>query len=223
MSRAMKSALLTSRAWAGAAALLLLAACSGGSDSGSSQGAPSIEVTELPAGTYAVSMGDAANPTAGKYYAAADGSRLLVLNDGAQQAAAMYRRDGNAGWQSFPAATQDVKVTLLDSSATPSNAVSPASVAGRYAVRLAQGGVAAFSVTASGNIVAGDTACKVSGTLAAGTLPNALKLALATAGCSGLPAQSDGYLVVDGDYAPAGFRLLAGGNPAPVDLWAYPE
>lgn len=222
----MKPTLLPSRtcAGAGAAALLLLvAACGSHSDDGGDRAAPSIEVTELPPGTYAVSTGDAADPTAGKYYAAADGSRLLVLNDSAQQATAMYRRDGNAGWQPVPAATQDVKIALLGSSAAPSSVVDPASVAGSYAVRLAPGGVAAFSVNAGGDIVAGNTACKLSGKLAAGTLPNALKLTLATAGCGDLPAQSDGYLVVDGDYAPARFRLLAGGSAAPVDLWAYPE
>ncbi len=201
-----------------AAAALLLAAC------GSSEhDTPTIDVTELPAGTYAVSTGDAATPTAGKYYAAADGSRLLVLNDSAQQAAALYWREGNGGWQSAAAATQDVKVELLSSSAAPSNVPDAMSVAGSYAVRLASGGVAAFSVNASGDIVAGSTTCKLSGKLATATLPNTLKLTLAATGCGNLPARADGYLVVDGDYSPAGFRLVASGGSTLVDLWAYPE
>jgi hypothetical protein len=45
---------------------------------------------------YAVSSGDAASPVEGKYYAAADGSRLLVLNDGGQKAASLYRREAMA-------------------------------------------------------------------------------------------------------------------------------
>lgn len=217
MSRAMRSFLPLFPTWAAAATLLLLAAC-GSSD----RDAPSIDVTELSAGTHAVSAGDPASPTAGKYYAAADGSRLLVLNDGAQQATSLYRRDGNGDWQSMSAA-QGSKVELLASSAAPSNAINAASVAGRYVARLLPGGVAAFSVGADGDIVAGNSACKLSGKLATTTLPNALKLTLATAGCSGLPARADGYLVVDGDYAPAGFHLLAAGDAAPVDLWAYLE
>ena len=61
----------------------LLSACGGNHDDAP---APLVKVTELSAGAYAVSAGDAADPTAGKYYAAADGSRLLVLNNGSQRA-----------------------------------------------------------------------------------------------------------------------------------------
>jgi hypothetical protein len=47
--------------------------------------------------------------TAGRYYAAADGSRLLVLNNSAQQATALYRRDAGGGWQMTPAATRTLR------------------------------------------------------------------------------------------------------------------
>lgn len=200
---------------------LLLSACS--SDTPEAVAPPAVKVTELAAGTYAVSAGDAANPSAGKYYAAPDGSRLLVLNNSAQQATAMYRRDGNGSWDSMPAATRDASLELLNSSTIPSNPVNLAAIARSYAVRLPAGGVAAFSVNVGGDIVAGGTSCKLSGKLTASTLPYALKLSLAAAGCGDLPAQSDGYLVADSDYSPAGFRLLTAGATAPVDLWAYPE
>lgn len=200
---------------------LLLSACS--SDTPEPAPAPSVKVPELAAGTYAVSSGDAANPSAGKYYAAADGGRLLVLNNSAQQATAVYRRDGNGAWQAMPPATRDASVELLSSSPIPSNAINAAAIARSYAVRLASGAVAAFSVNASGDIAAGNTSCKLTGKLAPSTLPYALKLSLAASGCGDLPAQSEGLLVVDSDYSPAGFRLLASGATAPVDLWAYPE
>jgi len=195
---------------------VLLAACGSSDDA-----APQLNVTELAAGTYAVSAGDAANPTAGKYYAAADGSRLLVLNDGGQQALSVYRRDVNGGWQATPAGATSLE--LLRSNAIGSNVVTVAAVAGSYTVRLASGAVATFSVGADGRIAAGTSTCKVSGELAKTTLPDALKLTLTTAGCGDLPARSEGYLIVDGDYAPAAFRLVTGGGGVPVDLWAYAD
>ncbi|WP_338760102.1 hypothetical protein [Massilia sp. METH4] len=195
---------------------LLLAAC-GSSDE---TDAPAVQVTELGTGVYAVATGDAGNPVEGKYYAAADGSRLLVLNDTDQQASAIYRRAAGAGWQVSPA-TAGTAVDLLASNAVSSTVLDGASIAGRYAVRLATGAAATLSISANGDIVPGDTACKLSGKLAVTPLPNALKLELGTAGCGDLPALADGYLVVDRDYSPAVFRLVATGAKAPVDLWAY--
>lgn len=205
---------------AGAAVVLplLLAACGGKADD-----APTVKVSELSAGTYAVAAGDAANPTAGKYYAGADGSRLLVLNNSAQQAKALYRRDGNGSWQATPAVAENTSVELLNSNAIVSTVISFADLARSYTVRLASGNVAGFSVSANGDIAAGSSSCKLSGKLTASALPNTLKLTLAAAGCGDLPAQSDGVLIVDSDYSPAAFRLLTSGGNAPLDLWAYPE
>lgn len=197
---------------------LLLAACGSSHDD-----APAIRVTDLPAGAYAVGTGDAAAPAAGKYYAGADGSRLLVLDNAAQQATAIYRRDGDAPWQRTPAVTGDTALELSSSQAIAAGPLNPTAIAGSYVVRLASGNAAAFSIDGKGAIAAGGTACKLSGKVAVGSLPNVLKLTLATAGCGDLPAQSDGYLVADTDHAPASFRLLTFGASAPVDLWAYLE
>jgi len=202
---------------------LLLAACGSNDDSDSGSAGPAVTVTELAPGAYAVATGDAASPASGKYYAAADGSRLLVLDDSAGQAAAMYRRDGNGAWQAPPGATAATSVELLNSNAITAATLTVAPFAGNYAVRLADRSVALFTVSAGGDIVAGDTVCKLTGKAAPAALPNALKLTLATAGCAGLPARSDGYLVADADHAPAAFRLIAPGTSAPVDLWAYRE
>lgn len=204
---------------AGAALAVLLSACGSGHD----DDVPAVEVTELAAGTYAVSVGNAANPAAGKYYAAADGSRLLVLNDGAQLATAMYERAAGGKWQATPGVTENTRVDLLHNSATPGATVAIATLARGYSVRLAAGGVAAFTLNANGEIVAGGSTCKLSGKVTTSPLPNALKLSLAATGCGDLPAQSDGWLIVDGDYAPAAFRLVTAGPKAPVDLWAYGE
>ena len=98
-----------------------------------------------------------------------------------------------------------------------------APLARSYAVRLDNGNAALFSIGAGGGITAGASACKLSGKLAASSLPNALKLSLAASGCGDLPAQSEGLLVADDDYAPAAFRLITSGADGPIDLWAYPE
>lgn len=195
--------------------LLALAAC--GSDNRDDAAVP-VRVTELAAGTYAVSAGDAANPMAGKYYAAADGSRLVVLNDPQERAQAVYRRDAGGAWRTV---SGGAALDLLGSNPTVPATLAVAASAGRYSVRLADGTVAAFSVNAAGDIVPGATACKLSGKLGASAFPSALKLTLATSGCGALPAAADGFAIADGDYAPAAFRLLADASPAVLDLWAY--
>lgn len=202
-----------------AAVAVLLAACG----SSNEPAKPAVKVTDLAAGMYAVSSGDSANPTAGRYYSAADGSRLLVLNNSSQQATALYRRDAGGSWQMTPAATQDTSLELLNSSSLPSAVLNFAAITRSYTVRLANGAAAAFSVNANGEIVAGSTSCKLSGKLATSSLPNTLKASLTASSCGDLPAQSDGYLVVDSDYAPAAFRLLTYSGSTPLDLWAYAE
>lgn len=206
-------------ALAAGAAVLLLSAC--GSNHDAAQ--PEIKVTDLAAGVYAVSSGDAANPTAGKYYAAADGSRLLVLNNSGQQASALYRREAGGAWQLTPAPTANTTLDLLSSNATTATTLNTGAIARGYTVRLASGAAAAFNVNASGDIVAAGSGCKLSGKLSASALPNTLKATLATSGCGDLPAQSEGYLVADSDYAPAVFRLLTYSGGTLLDLWAYAE
>lgn len=209
--------------WTGAALLPLLLSACGSSNDAAVDTSPTISVTDLAAGAYAVSSGDASSPTAGKYYAAADGSRLLVLNNSSDQASNVYRREGSGKWQVTPAVTADTTLTLLNSSAITASTPTVAALARSYTVRLASGAAAAFTISSSGDIVAGSTSCKLTGKLSTGTLPNTLKLSLAAASCGDLPAQSDGVLVVDSDFAPAVFRLVTYSGAALVDLWAYAE
>jgi hypothetical protein len=201
---------------------LLLAACGNSNDSSDSK--PQLSVTDLSAGVYAVSTGDSSSPTAGKYYAAADGSRLLVLNDTEDKAVTIYRREGsNGSWQAIPAVTENTSVQLLNNNVVVSSTVDVSTLAGSYAARLTSGAAALFSINAAGDLVAGSSACKLSGKASAGTLPNTAKLSLSASSCGDLPATSTGVLIVDSDYAPARFRLLTDKGSASVDLWAYSE
>lgn len=202
-----------------AASALLLSACGSNNEAA----APQIKVTDLAAGVYAVSSGDAASLSEGKYYAAADGSRLLVLNDASQKASALYRRTGNGQWSMTPPPSADTTLELANSNAVTAAQASLSTLARSYTLRLSSGEMASFSIASSGDIVAGSSTCKLSGKLSTSPLPGTLKASLASAACGDLPAQSDGYLVVDSDYAPASFRLLATSGTTLVDLWAYAE
>ncbi len=203
------------------AVMLVVSACGGSDD----DGAPSAKVTvdDLSSGSYIVSLGDANAPTVGKYYAAADGSRLLAVADANGVSTQLYRRAAGDRWIAAPAATKDVTVTLLRNDALVANTVALASVAGSYVTQVASGVVASFTVSAAGDITAGATACKLSGKLSAGTLPNTLKLGLTSSGCGTLAASSTGIAAMDSDYAPAKFRILTDDGTQVVDLWAFAE
>lgn len=198
-------------------AVLALAACGGSDDQ------PQVKVDDLAPGAYVVSVGDSSAPTVGKYYADAAGNRLLVLADSSDRATQLYRREAGNAWLGIPAADKDVNVTLLQSNALTAKTLDVASQVGSYAVLVAAGMVANFTLQANGDIVAGASACKLVGKVSTHTLPNTLKLSLTASGCGTLPASSTGVLVVDADYAPAGFRLVADNGAVPLDLWAYKE
>jgi hypothetical protein len=187
---------------------------------------PRVSVDELGSGTYAVSTGDADAPTVGKYYAAADGTRLLVLGGPDDIANQAYRRTAEpaARWIAVPAPNQDVAVTLLQHQTLKTAELAAATLAGRYVSQVAAGEATAFSIAADGRLSAeAGFDCKLSGSLAAGVLPGTLLLDLHTHGCAALPASAKGVLVADADYAPARFRLLADNGERLIDLWAYAE
>ncbi|MFT3800501.1 MAG: hypothetical protein QM766_04710 [Burkholderiaceae bacterium] len=208
--------------FAGLSAALVLTACGGG---GHHDDSAAVAVDDLAEGRYVVSVGDESSPTVGKYYAAADGSRLLVLADGDDRATQIYRRAaGDDSWQAVPAPGAVRTVTLLHSSALPKPAaIDATSLAGGYVTRLADGEVARFSIRGDGSIVAGDSVCRLSGQLSRSSLPGALQLVLSAAGCAGLPASSRGTLVPDDDYRPARFRLIADDDRRPLDIWGHAE
>ncbi|MDM0107009.1 hypothetical protein QTH97_18835 [Variovorax sp. J22R24] len=216
-------------------AALLLAACGGGGGNGfgtttpaattPAPTTPKVSVDDLPTGSYVVSTGDADSPTVGKYYAAADGSRLVVFGDSDDHAKQAYKRDAGGAWVGVPASDKDVTVTLLQSNALADAGGDIAKLAGRYRTGTTAGVVADFTLTAEGAIVAGSSVCKLSGKVSASVLPNTLKLSLSTStdACGGLPATASGVLALDTDYAPARFRLLADNGAQWVDLWAFAD
>ena len=202
------------------AALLMAVMLAGCGDGGSEA---KVTVDEVEPGLYVASTGSADALVVGRYFAAQDGSRLLALDDTQGRATALYRRSATGAWQAVPSGGQDVSLPLLQSHALPVPKVDLASLAGRYAARLPDGTVAAFVLSNQGVLSAGSTPCKLSGQATSGSLPGTLALTLGSSGCSGLPARSTGVMAVDGERAPAAFRLLADDGRQIVDLLAFAE
>lgn len=205
--------------WAPVALSLTMAAC-GSNDNDD----PKVIVDNLNEGAYTVSTGTADTPTVGRYLAAADGSRLLVVGDDNGLARSLYRKTGNGDWVAVPPVSQDTRLSLLRQDPLVVATPTLAGIAGHYVTTSPSGGAASFSITTDGRIVADATsACRLTGTLGAGALPGTLKLELSTSGCGELPTSSTGVLSVDPDLAPASFRLIADDRSKVIDLRAFAE
>lgn len=199
----------------------VLTGCGGDNTSDSASAATSLSVADVDPGAYIVSVGDSENPAVGKYYAAPDGSRHLVIADADDKATLIYRRAKGGNWVAAPASTDAVSVKLLRADPVPAAIVEMISVAGMYTTALPSGAAARFTITPEGKVTPGDSACQLSGIVGAHGMPNTLSLKLSAADCGTLPANVNGILAVDTDYRPAAFRLIADDGNRIVDLWAY--
>ncbi|RWA56931.1 hypothetical protein AU476_01750 [Cupriavidus sp. UYMSc13B] len=204
-------------------AALVLAGCGGNDspDNTTPTSAATLSVMDLDPGAYVVSVGDADNPTVGKYYAGTDGSRYLALADAEDKATTIYRRDKYGSWVAAPGADAAANVKLLRQDPVPAASVDAGSVAGSYTAVLPSGASASFTVSAEGKITPGASACQLSGALSAHAMPNTLGLKLSASACGMVPATATGVLAIDTDYQPAAFRLIADDGGRVVDLWAY--
>ncbi len=226
------------RVTAACAFMMTIAACGGGHGGndgdaatpppqagGGTPVAPTVKADDLPAGTYVVSAGDANKPTVGRYYASAGGRRLLALEDPNETVASLLRRtDTASNWIAVPAPGSDLDVRLLHSQPLTASTPDAATLAGRYVVRLSDGSAADLLIGADGRVSAGTlSGCRISGSLASGTLPGSLSVTLATTQCAGLPASATGVLVTDPSDAPAAWRLLGDDGKQTVDLRGYGE
>ncbi|MEC5384850.1 hypothetical protein VVD49_03905 [Uliginosibacterium sp. H3] len=208
---------------------LALAAC-GGNDNGNSGNTATstteakVSVTALGAGSYDVVLGDESTPTVGHYYAAADGSRYLIVDDSNALATAVYKDAADGSWKRVPASASDVSISFLSNSTSTTLKAIDLNALARSYVALVQGSAVAFSLSADGKIVASSSAsCKLNGTVGADVVQGARKLSLSTAGCGALPATLQGLMIADGDYAPAVLRFVLDDGSQITELWAYAE
>lgn len=204
--------------------VLLLAACH---DDEPEAAAASVTVGNAPtaAGNYLVSIGDENSPTSGRLYQAANGSRMLIVNDAGDLASAIYTSSTNGVWQRVPPAPQGEHIELQQSSAMPGSSSSSSSqLAGDYST-LVQGVATGFSLASDGKLSASANAgCKLSGQLdAAEFSPGVRKLSLTFSQCALLSGTLSGVLIQDADYAPARLRMVLDNGAQITELWAYAE
>ena len=104
-----------------AAAALALTACGGDGDAAPAAPSATVTVDDAAPGAYAVSVGTADTLTVGKYYAAEDGSRLVVLQGTDDRATQLYRRAATGGaWTAVPASTGHVTGSRSTAATPPS-------------------------------------------------------------------------------------------------------
>ncbi|WP_341677556.1 hypothetical protein [Niveibacterium sp. SC-1] len=212
-----------------ALASLGLAACGSNDDAPAATPvapAPTVTVSALEAGSWSVSLGEETAPVVGQYYAASDGTRTLVVDGDDARASALYKGAADGSWKRVPAATADTKLSFLHSASLPLKTLDTAALAGSYVVQVTGTGspaAAAFSLAADGKISAGNSACKLSGTLGNELVPGVRKLSLTTSACSGLPASLQGIAVADREYAPVVLRFVLDDGSQLAELWAYAE
>ncbi|MEJ8849836.1 hypothetical protein [Variovorax rhizosphaerae] len=230
----MKQAIRYTLGFAALAAVAALTACGGDSRSwyfpavGTPPEAtqPKVTVDDPGSGAWTVSSGDANQPTMGRYYAAANGKRLLALEDDPVERVNLLlrRADATQKWAAIPAPTSDLTVSFLRTEARMLATPDATALAGRYVVRLSDGSAADFLIGSDGRITAGSlSACRLSGSLVASSLPGTLSLNLDSSGCAGLPGHATGVLITDAQDAPARLRLLADDGTRTVDLRGYAE
>ncbi|MEJ8853877.1 hypothetical protein WKW79_04825 [Variovorax robiniae] len=212
-------------------ALAALTACGGDSRTWypvlpEAANSPTVTVDDLGTGAWTVSSGDANKPTMGRYYAAANGKRLLAQEDDPIERVNLLlrRADASSKWAAIPVPTSDLAVSFLRTEARRLPTPDATALAGRYVVRLSDGGAADFLIGSDGRITAGNLpGCRLSGALTASSLPSTLSLNLDSNGCAGLPAHASGVLIADPQDAPANLRLLADDGSRTVDLRGYAE
>lgn len=212
----------------------LLAAC-GGSDGDDPQ---KLQVPELQASNAAANLRVAVDDGVGgvlpgRYLAADNGQRLLLLTDAQGRMTSLLVRDSRqSAWQVRAGTAPKGAVvfsTTTDDTAAAGQVLALGDVAVQahphgYAMRGAQGQEVVWTVDAQGVLSAPEgAACPITGQVSASGMPQALQLQLEDRkACLGGAPQWRGWLLRDADDAPAAFRMVSadGSSPA-VDQWVF--
>lgn len=205
-----------------AAALVILSGCSGSDSqinahkvvlsSAPSVGASSFIVSGDPAGSF------------GEALVGADGKGVMLIASDDTQPAAVYYEITKDAVRRVPAAESPLEISMLSGSTTAVNtgSISLAGLAGSYSTLGKDNAVADFSISDTGEISAGGSACKVSGSIQANAgTGNALPLTVNLGGCGTADGAYQGYAVKAAEYAPASLRLIGENQVAVVDMLAF--
>lgn len=197
------------------AVALTLSACGGDGDGG-----PILSVPQQAAGSYTVlAQGDALG--FGEAFYNANGSSFVMLATDDRQAATVVYQTANGVTRRVPSASADVTLTYTTRSTGGFTTVTPASAAGAYTLRVGTE-PARFTLEASGKLVAGGSACAVSGQInPTVTYGEAVEVQLNFSGCSGASGSFSGVAFGRTDNGAHVVRLVVHNPHQVLDLLAF--
>ena len=177
----------------------------------------------LALGTYIVSVEtDQELPMVGKYYSGGDGGKLLVLDDEQDRAKIVMHYDVQSkSWQSNQA-DKNFKVQFAHYEKIADQKLNLNQLMGTYTLSFADGSMIPVEVKAQGQIISKDQNCMFSGVMSESLLANTATYQLTDNKCEAMKNNVKGYVVMDQDLEPAGFRLLSD-TVGSKDIWALAE
>ena len=198
-----------------------LAACQGGGNGeaisnvtlsdGPAAGASSFMVAGDPAGSF------------GEAFVGADGQGVMLIEkDGSSAASAYYVVTKNTV-RRVPAADSALQVSTVAGSAAPLGAktIAPPDLAGHY-YTLRDNAVVDFTISGSGLISAGASACGVNGAVQADSgITGALPLTMSFNGCGAADGSYQGYAVSTSDSGAGSIRIVAENRSRVEDMLAF--
>jgi hypothetical protein len=191
-------------------------------DNGGKSSTAKLTVDELESGRYTVSVGDENSPSIGKYYAGNGNSRFVFVEGVDGKVAQIYRRTQNGEWTAVPNSRDDTTIKLVNSTPVLDQNIGLAELPSGFVTKTSLDQVVKFALGSNGRLTAEAGDCHIVGTVSEGDIEGLLAVALTSENCD-LPEEMDGVLVIDDDYQPAVFRLIASRGEEIMDLWIYQE
>lgn len=203
---------------------LALSACHDDNNDRQEQPAEKPEpVPALAVGTYSVSIEtDQELPTVGKYYSGADGTKLVVLNDEQDRAQIVMQYDVSTKTWHSNQSDQNLKLEFAHYEKIADQKLSLNELVGSYTLSLADGSSIPVEVKAQGQMISLDQNCSFTASISESAMANTASYQFTENKCAALKNNEKGYVVVDQDLEPAGFRLLWDTVDS-KDLWAFPS
>lgn len=202
-----------------AIAMSLLVACG---HSKSKNDTAKLSVDDLGSGRYTVSIGDENSPSVGKYYGGSGNSRFVFVEGANGNVAKIYRRKESGEWTAVPNIIKDSDVNFINSTPVLDQGVGFKVLPSSFVTKTFLDKIVTLSIASNGKLTAEAGDCYISGEMSDGDIEELLEVRLTTENCN-LPQVMDGVLIIDKDYQPAVFKLVAYDDQEVFDLMLYQE
>ena len=176
-------------------------------------------ISGLGAGAYTVSMGTDEDLKIGTYYQSDNDEKLLIINGEEQKSDLVFYAFPNQEWVSVVPMQENEVIDISQHEAIHHELLNLSSFSGDYHSTYGKVDIE-IKIDDQGNVISGDSACKLNGKLSQTDLPNMMKYNLTSQACGDLSSNLKGYFVKDENYEPASFRLI-NLNSSILDLWFY--